>query len=80
MDKSLEAYQQGMDAVDRSDQYSERGARFASKSHNKKWYKKAFFAILDFMVLNSFFAWNMSAEEIEDRFHVKRSDYYAALV
>ena len=32
------------------------------------------------MVLNSFFAWNMSAEEIEDRFHVKRSDYYAALV
>ncbi len=31
------------------------------------------------MVLNSFFAWNMSAEEIEDRFHVKRSDYYAAL-
>ena len=69
-----------MDGVDRSDQYRERGAGFASKAHYKMWYKKAFFAILDFMVLNSFFTLNMSAEEIEDWLHVKRSDYYAALV
>ncbi len=31
------------------------------------------------MVLNSFFAWNMSAEEVQDRFQVKRNEYYAAL-
>ena len=31
------------------------------------------------MLLNSFFAWNMSAEEEENRFKVKRSEYYAAL-
>ena len=43
VDKSLEAYQQGMDGVDRSDQYRERGEGFASKAHYKKWYKKAFF-------------------------------------
>ena len=50
-----------MHAVDRGDQYRELGADFASKSHYKKWYKKAFFAVLDFMLLNSFFAWNMAA-------------------
>ena len=42
MDKWLEAYQQRMDGVDKSNQYRERGAGFASKAHCKKWYKKAF--------------------------------------
>lgn len=32
------------------------------------------------MALNFCFAWNMSAEEIEERFEVKRSYYYVALV
>ena len=57
---SLKAYQDGMDAADHSAQYRERGSGFACKAHDKKWYKKAYFAILDFMVLNAFFAWNMS--------------------
>ena len=46
VDKCLEAYQQGMDGVDRSDQYRERGEGFASKAHYKKWYKKAFLLFL----------------------------------
>ena len=68
-----------MDAVDRSDQYRQRGSGFACKAHYKKWYKKAYFAILDFMVLNAFFAWNMSVSEVESRLKVKRSDFYAVL-
>ncbi|KAL3791017.1 hypothetical protein HJC23_003006 [Cyclotella cryptica] len=68
-----------MDAIDRSDQYRERGPGFACKAHYKKWYKKAYFAILDFMVLNSFFAWNMSVAEVVGRLKVKRSDFYAVL-
>ncbi len=54
VDKSLEAYQQAMDAVDRSNQYRERGAGFASKAHYKKWYKKAFFAILLLFLISWF--------------------------
>ncbi len=77
-EKALKAYQDGMDGVDRSDQYRERGAGFASKSHYKKWYKKSYFAVLDFMLLNAFFAWNMSAEEVDGRFKLKRSEFYAA--
>jgi hypothetical protein len=46
-EKALKQYQEGMDAVDRSDQYRERGAGFACKAHYKRWYKKAYFAILD---------------------------------
>ena len=60
-----------MGGVDRSDQYRERGSGFASKSHYKKWYKKAYFAVMDFMVLNSYFAWNMSAPDVSGRFEVK---------
>ena len=56
VDKSLKAYQEGMDGVNRSDQYIECGSEFAGRVHHKKWYKKSFFVILDFMVLNSFFA------------------------
>lgn len=33
---------------------------YANKAHFEKWYKKAFMAILDFMLLNSFFVWNTS--------------------
>ena len=47
VDKSLRAYQEGMDGVDRSDQYRERGERFASKAHYKKWYNKH---ILPFLI------------------------------
>lgn len=37
----------------------------------KKWHKKSYFAILDFLVLNSFHAWNMCAEEVQERLSEK---------
>ena len=42
-------------------------------------YRKTYFVILDFMVLNAFFEWNMSMSEVETRLKVKRSDFYAVL-
>ena len=57
---SLKQYQDGIGGVDYGDQYQEIGAGFASKSHYKKWHKHVFFGICDFMLLNSYFAWNMS--------------------
>lgn len=42
VEKALKAYQEGMDAVDRDNQYRESGGGFASTAHYKKWYKKAF--------------------------------------
>lgn len=53
-EKAMKAYQLGMGSVDHSDQYRERGAGFATKAHYKKCYKKAYFAIINFMTLNAF--------------------------
>ena len=43
--------------------------------------QKAYFAVLDFMLLNGFFAWNMSAKENPNlkRMKVKTSAFYAAV-
>jgi hypothetical protein len=41
--------------------YSNRG--FAAKAHYQKWYKRAYFAILDMMALNTLILWNLSAQE-----------------
>ena len=80
VEKALKAYQDGMDAVDRGDQYREGGGGFASKAHYKKWYKKAYFAVLDFMLLNAFFAWNMAAKDVSlNRLEVKKFAFYAAV-
>lgn len=80
VEKALRAYQEYMDAVDRGDQIREVGSGFASKAHYKKWYKKAFFAVIDFMLLNSLFAWNMSAnDDTLKRLVVTKSAFYAAL-
>ncbi len=38
------------------------GGSFIDNSHFKKWYKKGFLEVLDFMLVNSCVAWNMSAE------------------
>ena len=82
VERALKCYQEGMDGVDRGDQYRECGGGFAKKAHYKKWYKKAYFAVLDFMLLNGFFAWNMSAKEDPnlERMKVKKSAFYAAVV
>ena len=37
------------------------------------------FAVLDFMVLNAYFAWNLPVSEVEGRLKVTRSACYAAL-
>ena len=47
VERVLREYQQGMDGINRSDQYYERGAGYAAKAHYKKWYKNAYFAIMD---------------------------------
>ena len=52
-----------MGGVDRGDQLRETGAGFCRKAHFHKWYKKSFMAIADFMILNSYVAWNMAANE-----------------
>jgi Transposase IS4 len=44
-------YQKNMMGVDKSDQMRAAGGGFASKAHYKKWYKRAYFAILDMMTL-----------------------------
>ena len=72
----LWAYQEFMDVVDRGDQIRKVPSRFAFKAH----YKKAFFAVLDFMVLNSLFAWNMSANDaILKYLRVTKYAFYTAL-
>jgi len=54
-------YQQTMFGVDKGDQIRMHGGGFARKAHFQKWHKRAFFAIVDCMLLNSLIAWNMSA-------------------
>jgi len=40
---------------------------------------KTYMAILDFMLVNLFFAWNMLASDVEGRMKVSRHEFYAAL-
>ena len=60
-------YQQGMGGVDRGDQHRVVGAGFANVAHFKKWYKKAFFGIADFCLLQAFTAWNLSIDASDRR-------------
>ena len=70
-----------MYGVDRGDQYRECGGGFAKKAHYKKWCKKTYFAVLDFILLNGFFAWNTSAKNNPNlrRMKVTKSALYAAV-
>ncbi len=38
------------------------GGLLTEKSHFKKWYKKVYLGIMDFMLVNSHVAWNMSVK------------------
>lgn len=67
-----------MDGVDHSDQYRERGSGFTSKAQKRC--KKAYFAIIDFIILNTFFAWNMSVPEVEYHSPLKRNEANTAFV
>jgi Transposase IS4 len=63
----LTRYQQNMIGVDKSDQMRAAGGGFAAKAHYKKWYKRAYFAILDMMTLNALIAWNLSTKTTSRR-------------
>jgi len=53
------------------------GGGFARKAHFKKWYKKAFLAVLDCMLLNALIAWNLScSEHRSNRRPLKRHEFY----
>ena len=52
------------------------GGGFARKAHFKKWYKKSLFAVFDCMLLNSFIAWNLSADKINSRQQMDRWEFY----
>jgi len=77
---AVRKYQKGMGGVDRGDQQRETGAGFCRKAHFKKWYKKSFMAICDFMLLNSFIAWNMAAgERHSKKKRLLKSDFNAVV-
>ena len=62
-EQSVKKYQMHMGGVDKEDQLRELGAKFCNKAHFKKWYKKTFFAVLDFMLLNSYIGWQLASEQ-----------------
>jgi Transposase IS4 len=74
----LQRYQRTMFGVDKADQIRMHFGGFASKSHFKKWYKKACMAILDCMLLNSYIAWNQAVESDPKsrQSSLKRYEYY----
>ena len=79
-EQCVREYQLGMGGVDRGDQIRETGAGFCRKAHLKKWNNKSFFVVCDFMLLNSFLAWNLAAKEYKSgKRNIKKCDYYAAL-
>lgn len=40
---------------------------------------KVYFDVMDFMVLNAYLSWNMSAPNVSGRFEVKGHELYAAM-
>eukprot|EP00957_Ditylum_brightwellii_P034968 2650454-Ditylum_brightwellii.AAC.1 len=53
-------YQDGMCAVDKVDQQRALG----NAAPFKKWYKKEYFGVADCSMLQSFYGWNLSADEL----------------
>ena len=50
--RPLKTYHQYMNAVDKGDQGRLQIGGFARKAHFQKWYKKSFYALIDFMLMN----------------------------
>jgi Transposase IS4 len=73
--KVLVRYQKTMQGVDNGDQMRAAGGGFALKAHYKKWYKRAYFAILDMMTLNALIAWNLSCKAVPNRKTLKRHEF-----
>ena len=79
-EKCVVKYQKHMGGVDRGDQIRQRGSGFCRKAHFKKWYKKSFFAILDFMLLNSYTAWQMASNMRKTKINeMRKCDFYACV-
>ncbi len=51
-----------MGYVDLDDYDKKIGGGFTARPHFKKWYKKGFLGVLDFMMVNGRVAWNMSCD------------------
>ena len=58
-----------MGAVDKGNQHRALGAAFCNVTHFKKWYKKAYFGVADFSMLQSFSRWNLSVNELAALWH-----------
>ena len=68
-----------MFGVDKGDQFRMHGGGFSNKAHFKKWYKKTYLAILDCMLMNAVFAWNMAAKEDAGKRPLMRHDFMLLL-
>jgi Transposase IS4 len=75
--KPLGYYHKYMGGVDRCDQRRMHMGGFARKSHFKKWYKRAFFAVMDCMLLNALSAWSMSLDHVPTRMDMSRHEFYS---
>jgi Transposase IS4 len=75
--KPLGHYHKYMGGVDRCDQRRMHLGGFARKSHFKKWYKRAFFAVMDCMLLSALAAWSMSIEHVPTRQDMSRHEFYS---
>ena len=69
-------YHREMGGVDKADQHRAAGGGFALKAHYKKWYKKGYFALLDCMLLNAWLGWNISCQQIPNRWELRRHEFY----
>ena len=72
---ALIQYQRTMFGVDKGDQFRMHGGGFSNKAHFKKWYKKTYLAILDCMLMNAVFAWNMAVKEDSSKLKLARHDF-----
>jgi Transposase IS4 len=72
-------YQKDMPGVDKSGQMRAAGGSFAAKARYHKWYKRAYFAVLDMMVINALIIWNLSARDptrrTSERLTLKRIEF-----
>eukprot|EP00957_Ditylum_brightwellii_P043826 3323405-Ditylum_brightwellii.AAC.1 len=53
-----------MGAVDNGDQHRVLGAMVCNIAHLKKWYKKGYFGVADFSILQPFASWNLLVDEL----------------
>ena len=76
----IHAYQLGMVGIDIVNQIREKGVSFCRRAYFHKWCKKLSVTICNFMLLNSYIAWNMVVDERYSKKKILRKyDFYAGL-